>query len=108
MSERRIEPLRFSGEIVYIEVVEDAHATLIDAGEWENTNTEQKLARAGEKVRSTISALATTVRAAMDKAEPEEWTLEINLGFQANGGIPFITEGETHGAVKVTARWKKT
>ena len=107
MPARRIEPLEFNGETVYIEVVKDADSPLTGVGEWEETSAAQKLAEAGERVRSTLSALATTVRAALDKAEPEEWTLEINLGFKANGGIPFITEGEANGAVKVTAKWKK-
>ena len=44
---------------------------------------------------------------ALYKAEPDEWTIEINLGFKANGGIPFITDGESHGAIKVTARWNR-
>jgi hypothetical protein len=107
MPERRIEPLEFNGETVYIEVVEDAHDPLTGAGEWEETNAAQRLAEAGERVRTTLSALATTVRDALNQAEPEEWTLEIHLGFKANGGIPFITEGKVNGAVKVIATWKK-
>lgn len=49
--------------------MEDAHDTRSEADEWENTNTAQKLAEAGEKVHSTIRALATTVRKA--------WTLPV-------------------------------
>lgn len=111
MHERHIEPLKFDGETVYIEVVEDVQVdseVQSDSDDYEETSAAEKLAEAGEKVRSTIIALATTVRAALDKAEPAEWTIEINLGFKGKGGIPFVTEGEAHGAVKITAKWKRS
>ena len=110
MSERHIEPLTFNGETIYIEVVKDmqvdSDAQIVSDGD-EEAPTAAKQVQAGEKVHSTISALVTTVRAALYKAEPDEWTIEINLGFKANGGIPFITDGESHGAIKVTARWNR-
>ena len=111
MSKRHIEPLKFNGETVYIEVVEDVQVdsdVQSDLDGYEETSAAEKLEQAGEKVYSTISALATTVRAALDKAEPAEWTIEINLGFKGKGGIPFVTEGEANGAVKVTAKWKRS
>jgi hypothetical protein len=33
--------------------------------------------------------------------------VEINLGFKAGSGIPFVVEGEANGSVKVTAKWER-
>lgn len=105
MQERRIEPLEFNGETIYIEVVE---AGLDASNGYEDTSAADKLAKAGEQVRITISALATTVHAALDAVKPDEWAIEINLGFKGKAGIPFLSEGEANGAIKVTAKWKRS
>ncbi|MGD0961923.1 MAG: CU044_2847 family protein, partial [Methylomonas sp.] len=70
-------------------------------------NTIDDIVEVGEKVHGTIKALAKTVQAALAEANPNEWSLEINLGFKGKAGIPFITEGEANGAVKVVAKWSK-
>lgn len=103
MSDRKIEALQFHGETIYVEVAE------VEQGEedgYEKTSAEGKLLDAGEQVRKIIEALATTMHGALIKVKPAEWTLEINLGFKGKAGIPFVTEGEANGAVKVTIKWK--
>lgn len=107
--ERRIEGLKFNGETIYIEVSEVEGKTVEgETGDgFEKTSTEEELIDAGEKVRSTISALAATVQQALTKADPNEWSLEVNIGFEGKAGIPFVTEGGVNGAVKVTANWKR-
>ena len=102
MSQRNIEAVVFNGETIYVEVTE------VEADDYEQTSTESRLVNAGEQVRSTISAVVTTVQQAFEKALPTEWTLEITLGFKGKAGIPFITEGEANGAVKVTAKWTRS
>ena len=106
MQERQIEPLDFNGETIFIEVAEVEGGQLSDDG-CEHTSTEAELIKTGERVRSTISTLADVVRSGLDRVDPTEWTLEINLGFKGKAGIPFITEGEANGAIKVTAKWLK-
>ena len=100
MSQRNIEAVKFNGETIYVEVTE--------ADDYEQTSTESQLVNTGEQVRSTISAVAATVQQAFEKALPTEWTLELTLGFKGKAGIPFITEGEANGAVKVTAKWTRS
>ncbi|MDH3598668.1 MAG: hypothetical protein OEU26_03395 [Candidatus Tectomicrobia bacterium] len=111
MTERRIEPLKFNGETIFIEVSEieqDQTSEETSPGDaYEDISAETRLIEAGERVRSTISTLAATVRHALDKVEPSEWTLEINLGFKGKAGIPFVTQGEANGAIKVTAKWQR-
>lgn len=111
MSERKIEAVDFNGEIIYVEVteVEQEGPDIVRPSDgYEKTSAESELASAGERVRRTIGALAATIHEALDKAKPAEWTLEINLGFKGKAGIPFITEGEANGAVKVTAKWTRS
>jgi hypothetical protein len=92
MTERRIEPLDFNGETIYVEVTEIDKSGETSTGGFEKTSTGSNLSAAGEQVRSTISALAATVGEALEKAPPTEWSLEINIGFKGKAGIPFITE----------------
>jgi len=110
MSERKIEPVQLGDETIYIEVTDIEQG--LPKGQsglrsYENTSADDQLTDAGERIRATISALAATVRSALDIAKPAEWTLEINIGFKGKAGIPFITEGEANGAVKVSAKWKR-
>jgi hypothetical protein len=115
MTERKIEPLDFNGETIYIEVA-DVGETL-PAGDgtregYRKTSTQKELKTAGEQVRSTIGALSATVHEALSnkalsKNMPAEWSIEINIGFKGKAGIPFVAEGEANGAVKVTAKWVK-
>ena len=113
---RTIAPLQFGDDTVYIEVAdvesldgtggkESQKAGVLKG--FEKTSAVDEIQEAGEQVRSTISALASTVRQALQQAQPDEWSLEINLGFKGKAGIPFITEGEANGAVKVIAKWRR-
>lgn len=107
--DRRIEGLNFNGKTIYVEVSEVEGKTVEgEAGDgFEQISAKEDLIDAGEKVRSTISALAATVQQALIQADPNEWSLEVNIGFEGKAGIPFVTEGGVNGAVKVTASWKR-
>ena len=116
MTERKIEPLDFNGETIYIEVADDIEVAdvmetqPVEDGRrkgYRKTSTQEELKTAGEQVRSTISALSATVHEALSNNMPTEWSIEINIGFKGKAGIPFVTEGEANGAVKVTAKWVK-
>jgi hypothetical protein len=43
----------------------------------------------------------------MAHLSPDEWKLEISLGFKTNSNIPFLAAGEGNGSVKVSATWKR-
>ena len=103
MSNRKVEALQFNGETIYVEVTEIEQEA---ENGYEPTSAASKLVTAGEQVRKTVESLATTIHGAVDKLKPAEWTLEINLGFKGKAGIPFVTEGEANGAVKITVKWK--
>lgn len=113
MTERKIEALEFNGESIFIEVTEieqvegkaPSKKTKGKKDGFEKASTEEDMIAAGERVRSTISALAATIHQGLSKTSPSEWALEVNIGFKGKAGIPFIAEGEANGAVKVTAKW---
>lgn len=60
-----------------------------------------------DRIRDLVGVLTAPVRAAFEGAGAEEWSLEVNLGFKGETGVPFIAKGEANAAVKVTAKWKK-
>ena len=111
MTERKIEALKFGDQTIYVEVTDieqEAAEPGSGSGDYEFTTAEGKLLDAGEWVRRTVSALAGVVQQALSNAQPAEWTLEINMGFNGKAGIPFLTEGGANGAVKVTAKWTRS
>lgn len=60
-------------------------------------------------LEQNIKTLAETVRASFQAHQPEEWSLELNIGFKGKTSpIPVILSGEASGGIKVTAKWKKT
>ena len=116
MAERRIEPFEFHGKIIYIEITEaqlDRQPAPQTASgqklpdDMEYTALTDKVIVAADAVRDTIAALAETVHQGLVALEPDEWKLELNLGFKGKTGLPFVAEGEANGAVKVCATWKR-
>ncbi len=110
MTERKIEALKLGGQTIYVEVTEveqEASKCDRDLSDYKFTSATSELIDAGERIRSTISALAATIQQALVDASPSEWGVEITIGFKGKAGIPFITEGEANGAVKVNAKWKR-
>jgi hypothetical protein len=62
-----------------------------------------------KSLQRNIETLANTVYDSFQTHQPEEWSLEINIGFKGKTSpIPVILSGEASGAIKVTAKWKKT
>lgn len=62
----------------------------------------------GADLRGLLASVTRPVREALAEAQPEEWTVELNLGFKGEAGIPCLTKGEANGSVKITAKWKRT
>ncbi len=63
-------------------------------------------ADAMELLEDTLCVVAETVRDGIREAEPDEWTLELNIGFKGKANpVPVILSGESKAAIKVTAKW---
>lgn len=62
-----------------------------------------------KSLQQSIKTLAETMHESFQTHQPEEWSLELNIGFKGKANpIPVILSGEASGAIKVTATWKKT
>lgn len=103
---RTIQAIKFGDDTVYIEVSDVEQQGGNNNGDTrEDVNALTDISNAGQQLYSTVRAVVGTVKTALDEAKPKELTIEINMGFKGKAGIPFITEGEANGAVKVTAKW---
>ena len=58
-------------------------------------------------IEDLVATLSSPVQAAFKGSGAEEWSMEVNVGFKGETGLPFIAKGEANAAVKVMAKWKK-
>lgn len=61
----------------------------------------------GQDMRNVLGGVLRPIREALDATQPEQWTIELSLGFKGTAGVPCLTSGEANGAIKVTATWKR-
>ena len=61
----------------------------------------------GKLLQETISSTVENVHQSLQKAKPDEWSVELNIGFESTekGIISYLGKG--NGSLKVTATWKK-
>ena len=74
----------------------------------EPTGVAEKIGDVGNQLRAAIKSITGPMHAALQELPPDEWTIELNIGFKGEAGIPCITKGEANASVKVTAKWKKS
>lgn len=72
-----------------------------------SSGSPNKLSGSVQQIDGLVSALAGQLVDGVSKLGPDEWSVEVNIGFKGEAGIPFITKGEANGAVKVSLKWKK-
>jgi|CXWL01.1.fsa_nt_gi hypothetical protein len=59
-------------------------------------------------VAETLEAIVSTIDKGIDKLNPDEWSIELNMGFAGEQRIPYIAKSEINGCIKVVAKWKKS
>jgi hypothetical protein len=55
-----------------------------------------------------LSAITSSIRQALEKSKPNEWSVELLVGFKGEAGIPCLTKGEANASIKLTARWNSS
>lgn len=61
-----------------------------------------------KSLRANIIAVASEVNAAFAASAPEEWSVEVNIGFKGKvNPVPVIVSGEAEASLKVVAKWKR-
>lgn len=69
----------------------------------------EDFADAVQLIKSNIASMASLVHESLKDNQPEEWGVELNIGFKGRANIiPVILSGETTGGIKVTAKWTKS
>ena len=60
-------------------------------------------------LKETISGTAQSVFDSLKGLQPDEWSVEINIGMKADDMkiIPVLVTGSGEGSLKITATWKK-
>ena len=114
MSNRHIELIEIDGKTIWVEVSEveateppkPQHPSDLRRGA-EPTSATSTLVGKVTSVRDTLEAVISSVSSGMKAAAPDEWSVEVNLGFDGKTKVPFVAEGGINGGIKVTATWKK-
>lgn len=104
-----------NGRVIYVEMeqthvpVSDGNLLPSDLPEGaEPTAAGDKIIDALKALRENIQVMAEMVQESLRAHQPEEWSVEINIGFKGKTSpIPVILSGETQGGIKVTAKWKR-
>lgn len=62
----------------------------------------------GKLLHETISSTVENVHKSLQEAKPDEWSVELNIGFESTdkGIISYLGKG--NGSLKIIATWKKT
>ncbi len=119
MSGRKISPVEINGKTIWIEV-EDIDITQPITSS-QNTRPGDLLdddaAPVGpitDYVKGKVASIADTLEAivgsidkGIGKISPDEWSIEVTIGFAGEHNVPFLAKSSVNGGVKVNAKWKK-
>ena len=113
-----IKPMQLAdGSTIYIEVEGDSKAVELvpDSNEpkpdlppgAEPTSMFEDIVIGGKLLQETIGNTVENVHQSLQKTKPDEWSVELNIGFESTdkGIISYLGKG--NGSLKVTATWKK-
>ncbi|CAK8713233.1 hypothetical protein KKHLCK_02270 [Candidatus Electrothrix laxa] len=81
----------------------------------EEIGFKEKVKEVGDKVRDvneilrqSLSSIFETVAESVKEKQPDEWGVEVNIGFKGKTNpIPVILSGEANASIKVHAKWSK-
>ncbi len=115
-----IKPLELDdGSVIYVEVDEQQAADLLASSVRsgmppdlppgaEPTGLLDQYIIGGKLLQETIGKAAQSAKNSLKEVQPDEWSVEINVGFESTdkGIISYLGKG--NGGLKVTATWKKS
>lgn len=117
MSSRKISPVTIDGKTIWVEV-EDIQIDALRATEARKRPTDLRetaeptgaldvLKQKVISVGDTLEAIVGSIGKGVDKVNPDEWSVEVTIGFAGEKQIPFLAKGSVDGGIKVNAKWKK-
>lgn len=105
-----LKTVTLNGQSILIEVADlkaEGEIRAESADGFEDTSLADRIHDMKDRLDPILRALAVPVQAVMQTAGAAEWSLEVNIGFEGEAGIPFVANGKANAAVKVSATWKK-
>jgi hypothetical protein len=105
--EMPLKTITLNGQQILVEVADlkaDGPLPAASTDGFENTSLAEDMK---DRLDPILKAFAAPVQAVMQAAGAAEWSIEINVGFEGEAGIPFVVGGKANAAVKVSATWKK-
>lgn len=69
------------------------------------TGVADRVADSGSELQHMLSAITSSVREALERTKPTEWTVELFVSFKGSAGVPCLMKGEANASVKLTATW---
>ena len=74
----------------------------------EPTSVMDDLIVGSKLLQETIAGTAQSVYDSLKNLQPDEWSVELNIGLKGKATIiPVLVSSEGEGSIKVTAKWKK-
>lgn len=74
----------------------------------ETSKLTDRITGTADSLRDSLRGVLKVVHAAMQDHEPDEWGVEVTIGFKGTANpIPVFVSGEANAALKVHAKWKK-
>jgi len=58
-------------------------------------------------LKEDLKGITNSVKNAFDESKPDEFSIEVSIGFTGEGAIPFIASAKSNAGIKVKATWKK-
>ena len=63
------------------------------------TGVLDRVADAGTELQQMLAAVTSSISQAMEKSKPNEWSVELSVGFKGAAGVPCLTNGEANASV---------
>ncbi|RTL36854.1 MAG: hypothetical protein EKK53_22390 [Burkholderiales bacterium] len=104
-----VRPVLIDGATLWVEVDDEAvplAAPQGGGGLVERGAVADRVRNMGDDIRGMLASVTRPVKDALEATKPEEWSIELNLGFKGEAGIPCLTKGEANGSVKISVKWK--
>jgi len=54
-----------------------------------------------------LKSIVSTIEKSFQENKPDEFSVEMNFGFSAKGGVPLLVSAKSNATIKIKATWKK-
>lgn len=106
----RLVSVATSDGVIVVQTIPSLAPARVDAGAFpegsEEVSAADRVVDAVEGVRSILRAATEMARVALAAHAPDETTIEVNVGFAGETGIPFLASGSAEAGLKLTLTWR--